>query len=137
MEFIEVPSKMGGDLRNDLEGVAKAELIKLHWGKSQEGKPKVTIEFVLLEDIAGIAPPTTGEKVLEACSLQSQALWKVNSYYKQIKEEDIPAGNMSMEEFRALIENTLIGTQWDLDLQIAPDNKGNPRTNVRTANYVG
>jgi len=128
---------MGGDLRNDLEGVAKAELIKLHWGKSQEGKPKVTIEFVLLEDIAGIAPPTTGEKVLEACSLQSQALWKVNSYYKQIKEEDIPAGNMSMEEFRALIENTLIGTQWDLDLQIAPDNKGNPRTNVRTANYVG
>jgi hypothetical protein len=137
MEFIEVPSKMGGDLRNDLEGVAKAELIKLHWGKSQEGKPKVTIEFALLEDISGIEPPTTGEKVLEACSLQSQALWKVNSYYKQIKGEDIPAGNMSMEEFRALMEGVLIGSQWDLDLQIAPDNKGNPRTNVRTANYVG
>ena len=136
MNFIEVPKDMGGDLRNDMEGVVRGELTKLHWGTSKQQKPKVTIEFVLTEDIPGLEPPTTGEKVLEACSLQSQALWKINGYYKQITEEDIPAGNMSYEDFKALMEDTLIGTAWDLDLQIAPDDKGNARTNVRTANFI-
>lgn len=137
MEVITVPTGMSGDLRNDIQGVGKAELTKLHWGRSQEGKPKVTIEFILKEDIDGIAPPTTGEKVLEACSLQSQALWKINGYYKQVRGEDIPAGEMPADEFHALIESALIGTEWDLDLQIAKDNKNNDRTNVRTANFRG
>ena len=137
MNVISIPKDMGGDLRNDLEGVVAGQLVGLHWGTSKQQKPKVTIEFVLTEDIGGIEPPTTGEKVLEACSLQSQALWKINGYYKQVKGEDMPAGDMSFEEFKAFIEEALIGTEWDLDLQIAADDKGNPRTGVRTANFKG
>lgn len=137
MEMITVPRDMGGDLRNDIQGVASATLNGLHWGMSKQQKPKVTIEFTLLEDIAGIDPPTTGEKVLESCSLQAQALWKLNGFYKQATGEDIPAGEVSYEEFKEMIAGVLIGTQWDLDLQIAADDKGNPRTGVRTANFKG
>lgn len=137
MDFIEVPKDMGGDLRNDMEGVVSGELSKLHWGTSKQNKPKVTMEFILTEDISGIDPPTTGEKVLEACSLQSQALWKINGYYKQVKDEDIPAGNMSFDEFKGLIEDALIGTSWDLELQIGADEKGNARTQVHSAAFKG
>lgn len=137
MDFIKVPKDMGSELRNDMEGVGAAELTKLHWGTSQKNQPKVTIEFVLTEDLPGLEPPTTGEKVLENCSLQSQALWKINSFYKKVTGEDIPAGDMSYVEFKAMMEDVLIGTSWDLDLQISPDDKGNPRTGVRTANFRG
>jgi hypothetical protein len=137
MEMITVPKDMGGALRNDLEGVCAATLTKLHWGVSQQKKPKVTIEFVLTQDIAGIEPPTTGEKVLENCSLQPQAMWKINDYYKKVTGEDIPAGDVSYDQFKQMMEEVLLSTDWDLDLQIAPDDKGNPRTGVRTANYLG
>lgn len=136
MDFISVPKDIGGDIRADMEGVARATLNKLHWGMSKQNKPKVTIEFTLTEDIEGIEPPTTGEKVLEACSLQPQALWKLNSYYNQVKGEDIPAGNYSKEEFESLMEEALIGTEWDLDLMIGADDKGGARTQVRTADAV-
>lgn len=137
MEFIEVPNDLGGDLRNDIEGVCRAELTKLNWGVSKKNQPKVTIEFTLVEDIDNIEPPTMGAKVLETCSLQSQALWKVNSYYKGVTGEDMAAGKMTYEEFKIMMENTLLGTSWDLDLMIGTDEKNEPRTQVRTANYIG
>lgn len=134
MEFISVPKDMGsGNIRSDIEGVCKAELTKLHWGKSRQNQPKVTLEFVLLEDIDGIDPPTTGEKILEACSLQSQALWKLNTYVKEADGEDIPADDYSMESFKEMIESKLLNTQWDLELIIGQDDKGQPRTQVRKA----
>lgn len=135
MEFISVPKDIGSsDLRADIEGVCAATLNKVHWGMSRQNKPKVTLEFTLTEDISGIEPPTSGEKVLEACSLQPQALWKLNGYYKQQTGEDIPEGNYSKEDFQALIEDAILNTDWDLDLMIGADDKGEPRTQVRAAN---
>lgn len=137
MNVISVPKDLGGDLRNDIQGVAKGTLTAMHWGKSQEGKPKVTIEFILTEDIPGLEPPTTGEKVLESCSLQPQALWKLNIYYKGAKEEDLPSGDHSFEAFQAIVEEALLETEWDLDLMVGMDNKNNPRTQIRKAIFVG
>ncbi len=134
VEFISVPKDMGGEIRDDIQGVCKAELTKLHWGQSKQNKPKVTMEFILQEDILGIEPPTTGEKILEACSLQSQALWKLNGYYKESQKQDIPSKEYTVEEFQELIENALLGSVWDLELMIGEDDKGNPRTQVRRAN---
>jgi hypothetical protein len=137
MEFISVPKDMGsGDLRSDIVGLAKAELVKLHWGTSRANRPKVTIEFVILEDVPGIEPPTTGEKVLESASLQPQALWKLNAYYKSATDEDIPEGDYSFVEFQEIIEKALLGTKWDLDLFTGQDDKQQPRTQVRKANAV-
>ena len=137
MDFISIPKDMGGDIRDDISGVASAQLAKMHWGTSKANKPKLTLEFTLTEDIDGIDPPTTGEKILEACSLQSQALWKLNGYYKQVSGDDIPAGDMTFEDFKALIEGAMLGTEWDLDLMIGTDDKNNPRTQVRSANFKG
>jgi hypothetical protein len=137
MDFISVPKDMGGDIRSDITGVGSAQLAKLHWGTSKQQKPKLTLEFTLTEDIAGIDPPTTGEKILEACSLQSQALWKLNGYYKQVMGEDIPSKDYTPEDFQQMIEDAMLGTEWDLDLMIGTDDKNNPRTQVRTANFKG
>lgn len=134
MDFIQVPKDIGqGNLRSDIMGVCRAELTKMHWGTSRQQKPKVTIEFILTEDVEGLEPPTTGEKVLEACSLQPQALWKLNQYYKGATEEDIPSQEYTMQSFQDLIEGALIGSKWDLDLTIGADDKGEPRTQIRKA----
>lgn len=135
MDFISVPKDLGGDVRSDIEGIGSAQLMALYWGTSKQNKPKVTVEFIMTEDIPDIDPPTTGEKILEACSLQPQALWKLNSYYKQVAKEDIPSKDYSLEEFKALMEETLIGTEWDLELTIGTDDKNNPRTQIRTATF--
>lgn len=134
MDVVHIPKGVGSDkLRNDMEGVAAAELTGVFWGKSQAGQPKATLQFTLTEDIEGLEPPTTGEKVLESCSLQPQALWKLNSYYKEVTSQDFPEGDMSVDEFKEMVEGALLGSTWDLDLKIGQDQKGEPRTEIRKA----
>lgn len=137
MDVISVPKDIGGKLPL-IAGTTEAELSRLSMGKSQSGQPKVTLEFTVTEEIAGPDDESTiGAKVLETCSLQPQALWKLNDYYKAVKGEDIPEGNHSAEEFENLMNEALLGTRWSLDLVVEKDNKDNDRTQVAKAAFAG
>jgi len=129
--FISVPKDLGaGDLMV-MSGTCTAQLAKIHYGTSQTGNPKATLEFVLTSEIDDVNE-SMGAKVLENCSLLPQALWKLNDYYKQVVGEDIPQGDYSQEEFKEIIAD-IIGSDWSLELREAEDDKGNKRTEIGRA----
>jgi len=121
-----VPEDIGSSLRK-MEGVAVAEIQSLIFGKSSTGNPKLTVKYVLTEELDGTASgegPTTGETVLETFSLQPQALWKLNDLYKSCTGERIPQGDFSQEEFEQLLSDALLNMGFNLVLNLAVPNDG-------------
>lgn len=123
---INVPEDVGsGELRLLPPGVVRATLAKIMLGKSKANQPKATFKFILLEDmkVPFNEPPTTGEVVLDTYSLQPQALFKLNDTYKKVTGERIPQGDFDMVEFEDMLNQSLIGTEWmlQLDNQIPTD----------------
>ena len=118
---ISVPEDMGSSLRLLPNGPAHAVLEKLILGTSKTSKqPKLTLQYVIdqdMDDIPDGEPTTIGEKVLETCSLQPQALWKLNDIYKAATGERIPHGDFDTSEFVGMVTEALAGTEWNLMLE--------------------
>ena len=139
---IVVPEDLGSELRK-LEGVAKAQIDKIMPGTSKAGKPKATIKYIITEEMDGIADgeaSTIGEAVLETFSLQSQALWKLNTLYKQATGERLPQGDYTPEEFISMVEEALIGKEFNLVLELVIPDDGSSteeRTEVSERSFIG
>ena len=136
--FLSVPKDLGGDLPL-LEGTCTAALTKMYPGMSQANKPKLTLEFQILESMDGYEDELViGSKVLENCSLQPQALWKLNDYFKAATGQDIPAGDYATQEEFMEVINALLETKWKLLLTIGTivGGSGGERTEVKKANYL-
>ena len=117
---ISVPADLGGDLRK-LEGVAVAQISDLMFGKSKAGHPKMTIKYIITEEMDSIPdgePSTIGEPVLETYSLQSKALWKLNNLYKDVTGERIPQGDFDVADFEQMLVDVLVGQSFSLILEL-------------------
>jgi len=134
-----VPENIGGELRK-LEGVANAEISDLIFGTSQANKPKMTVKYVITDEMEGLGddePSAVGENVLETYSLQPQALWKVNDLYKMCTGERIPQGDHDKEEFEGMLIDALVGKQFSLVLQLGTNQQGEERTEVASKALIG
>lgn len=138
---ISVPTDLGGELRK-MEGVAVAEISDLMFGKSKAGHPKLTIKYIITEEMDGIQEGDTvvGEPVLETYSLQSKALWKLNNLYKDVTGERIPQGDIPYDEFQTMLIDTLVGKAFSIvmDLEIPGDGSSTEeRTTVTDKTFLG
>lgn len=118
---ISVPADLGGGDLRKLEGVATAQISDLMFGKSRAGHPKLTIKYIITEEMDSIPdgePSAVGETVLETFSLQSKALWKLNNLYKEVTGERIPQGDIDYEEFQSMLIDALIGQTFSLVLEL-------------------
>lgn len=137
---IVIPEKIGSELRL-MSGTTEAELSAVHIGESQTGNPKCTLEFTVVNELSSNPddpdnPSTIGEKCLETCSLLENAVWKLNDYYKAATGEQLPMGNYSKDEFESILINGLVGSRWNIELAIEPDNRGNNRTQIKNASFL-
>ena len=139
---IQVPEDVGGDLRQ-LEGVATVVAQSLSFGTSKSQKPKLTLKYVITEEMDGIGdeePSAIGETVLETFSLQPQALWKLNELYKSVTGERLPQGDYSQEEFEGMLNEAIIGQNFTLVLNLEIPNDGSSteeRTTVNSRVHTG
>jgi len=139
---IVIPENVGGgDVMLLPEGLARATLDRIILGTSQAGHPKATFRYVVTEEMAEKTEdgsPTTGAVVLDTISLQPQALFTLAGIYKQVTKESLSSlqGNYSEEEFGALLNERLCGTEWNLILkrEIGPD--GEPRTVIKKQTFI-
>jgi len=112
-----VPKDLGGELRLFPACVVRATLEKVMLGQSRNKQPKATFRYTITEEGEGVKegePSAIGEAVLETYSLQEQSMWKINSVYKEVTGERIPQGDFNVEEFEAMLNEALTGTEWDL-----------------------
>lgn len=132
-----IPESIGGDLRLLPEDTYDVAIQDLFYGQSAAKQPKLTCKYVVRSECSDkkvTSEPkyisTIGENVLETFSLQPQALFNLNGFYKQVTGEGLPMGDFEMEEFVQLLKDTLVGAEGKLDLVQGVDLKGNARTEV-------
>ncbi|MFA7162840.1 MAG: hypothetical protein WC097_01655 [Eubacteriales bacterium] len=139
---IVIPENVGGgDVMLLPEGVARAMLDKIILGTSSTGNPKATFRYILTEEMSEKIPdgsPTMGAVVLDTVSLQPQALFTLAGIYKQATKENLSTiqGNYSEEEFGALLNERLCGTEWNLILKQEVNRDGEPRTVIKKQTFV-
>jgi len=127
MPKITVPDDLGGDLKVFPEGVYDFVLKDIILGTSQANKPKLTFRWICQSEAENAKEiddyeSLMGETVLDSYSLQSQALWKLNSIYKQMTKEQLPQGDYEMDEFVGLVKDALDGASARVAVQ--PDEAG-------------
>lgn len=139
---ISVPENIGGELRK-LEGPAKATLEKIILGKSKKDQPKATFRYIITEEMDCVKEgeaTAIGETVLETYSLQPQAIFNLNSVYKEVTGERLPQGDYNEQDFEVMLNEALTGTEWSLllELQIPADGSSTvERTQVVKKEFVG
>lgn len=118
---ITVPEDLGGELRVLPEDTYEASIQDIFYGMSKtSGAPKLTVKWVVQSEYSGKHGEdyvsTVGENVLEAYSLQPNALWKLNNLYKTTTGERLPQGDYQPEEFVDMVKNALIGAECLIDV---------------------
>jgi hypothetical protein len=133
---IVIPEEIGGSLRLLPPDTYEANLSDLFLGESQTKNPKVTLKFTITSEYTGKKDKDfqscIGENILEMCSLQPQAVWKLNDYYKAATGERLPQGEFDDEEFESMLKEALVGKSFRLlvDNEIVPTT-GEERTKVQ------
>ena len=128
MDLIVIPDGLSsGELKVLPDGLARASMDKLIMGTSNEGKPKVTIKYIITEEMSAkmdSGEPTLGETILETVSLQPQALFTLNGIWKAVTKEGLKESfgdvGLTPEEFSNKLNEVLQGTVWDLMLKAEP-----------------
>lgn len=128
-----VPENVGGDLKVLPEGPCQAVVDRIIFGTSQTGNPKATVRWTVTSEMYPKDAPATsvGENVLDTYSLQSQALWRLNSLYKEATGNNLPQGDYTPEEFIDLIESELKGMEFNLILGTELSPEGDEQTRVQ------
>jgi len=135
---VKVPESMGGDLRilPTTNPLYEAEVADIFLGKSGTGNLKATVKYIITSEYEGPEAKaknfesTIGATVLETFSLQEQAIWRLNTFFKQCTGERIPAGDFSEEDLGNMLKDGCIGTPFSLILKTEVDKNGNDRTAV-------
>uniref|UniRef100_A0A6M3IPY3 Uncharacterized protein n=1 Tax=viral metagenome TaxID=1070528 RepID=A0A6M3IPY3_9ZZZZ len=142
---IRVPESLGGgDLRvlpveNPLY---EADVADIFIGKSGTGNPKATVKYIVTSEYEGKEAKaknfesTVGAVVLETFSLQEQAIWRLNDFFKQCTGDRLPQGDFAEEEFGGMLKDQCVGTSFHLILNNEADNKGVERTQVEKREKV-
>lgn len=137
-----IPEDQGGTLKQ-LSGTCRGTVQKISMGSSKTNQPKCTFKYTITDD-SGLAledgDSAIGDDVLETFSLQPQAIFSLSDTWKQVTGDKIPLGNYTKEEFQKLLEETFIGTEWDLFLALEVPGDGSSaeeRTVVKKKTFVG
>jgi hypothetical protein len=129
MKFI-VPDEIGSSLRVLPNDTYEAEIQKIMFGESSTKNPKVTLKLIIQsEPTENDGEPTIGEAILETCSLQPQAMWKLNDWYKGATGERLPAGDFDQEDFLTMLDEALIGSRWNILVE-TKDINGEERSQI-------
>lgn len=112
------------------ECTVKACVERVVVGTSQTGNPKVTVRFIITEDVPNHPEPLVGVPILENFSLQPQAVWRLQAFYRDATGETIPEGDYTQEELADILRKALEGTEWRL--HVAPEDtpQGVQRTRI-------
>ena len=135
MKYV-VPVDIGSYLRVLPIDTYDCEVKDVFYGESKEGKPKATLKLIVLSEFSGKKDADfqscIGETIIETMSLQPQAMFKVNDWYKGATGERIPAKpeGYEKEEFEELLKNALIGTQFSVLIE-TDTSQGDERTKVK------
>lgn len=133
MVKISVPQDIGGDLRILPEDTYRATIQDVFYGVSKSKQPKLTVKWVVQSEYSGKKGKghisTIGENVLETFSLQPQALWNLNTLYKDITGEKLPHGDFTAEEFTQLVKDAIKGAEFDIDVGTSTES-GEERSTV-------
>lgn len=118
---INVPENVGGELRVLPEDTYEVAIQDLFYGISRTSQqPKITIKWVVQSEYSGKHDKdyisTVGENVLEAYSLQPNAIWKLNGLYKTVTGERLPMGDYEPEEFVGMVKDALKGFEAMADI---------------------
>ena len=140
MKFV-IPESIGSEVRVFPEDTYEFEIQDLFLGVSKQSqKPKITLKLICQTEYSGPKDAnfktTVGDPLLETISLQEQAIWKLNDYYKGATGERIPAGEMDEEEFTAMLKEALIGSRWSI-LVKTDTSQGDERSKVDKINAIG
>jgi len=131
---ISVPENVGGELRVLPEDTYEAAIQDIFYGLSQSKQPKITVKWVIQSEYSGTKDKdyqsTVGENVLEAYSLQPNALWKLNTLYKTITGDRLPQGDYEPDDFVQMLKDNLIGSEALIDV-VTEDMVGSDRSVVR------
>lgn len=122
MVQIHVPSDMGGTLRQLPEDTYEAAIQDMFLGTAKSsGNPKITLKWVIQSEYSGEHDDdyqsTIGENVLESFSLSANAIWKLNSLYKLVKDENIPQGDYDGDGLVEMLKGELNGAEFLIDVQ--------------------
>jgi len=133
---ITVPKDLGGDLKVLPPGPCKGAVEGISVGKSQTGQPKATVRWIVLSELypKGDKEHTSvGERVLDTFSLQEQALWNLNAFYKEATGENLPQGDYDEAEMQVILEDALKGSEFNLILgtEMTPDGEEQTRVQER------
>lgn len=140
---IHIPENIGSDLRLLPDGPVVATLELIILGKSKAGKPKLTLKYIVTEDMETLPegePTTVGETIIETVSLAENALFGLNNIYKAATGEQLPQGDYSIEEFLEHLNETLTGRDWRLFVegQVPSDGSSDkPRTTIIAREFIG
>ncbi len=135
MKYV-VPTDIGSSLRVLPPDTYEAEITDVIFGESAQQKPKCTIIFTLKSDFTGLKGDDfrscIGEKVIDTVSLQPQAMFKINDYFKAATGDRIPANEDGYDkaEFEELIKENLIGASMSVLLE-TDSSQGDERTKVK------
>jgi hypothetical protein len=135
MKYV-VPTDIGSSLRVIPPDTYEAEITDIKFGESAQGKPKCTIIFTLKSDFTGLKgddfQSCIGEKVIDTVSLQPQAMFRINDYFKAATGDRIPANEdgYDKDEFEELINENLIGANMAILLE-TDTSQGDERTKVK------
>lgn len=135
---IHVPENLGGDLKVLPEGPCTASIDNITLGTSKAGKPKATVRYILTSEMykPEDGQSSVGEVVLETFSLQPQALWNLNSLFKDCTGDSIPQGDHEPAELESILQEGLIGQEFNLILETVPNNEGVSQTQVTSREKV-
>jgi hypothetical protein len=132
---VRVPEDLGGELRVLPEEAYEAVISDLFLGKSQTGNPKITVKYTITSESTTKEkgdPSTIGETVLETLSLQEQAMWRTNAFYKTITGERIPQGDYDEIEFVEMLKTACSGVEVIIQVETEESNKGTSMTQIKS-----
>jgi hypothetical protein len=135
MKYV-VPTDIGSSLRVLPPDTYEAEITDVSFGESAQNKPKCTVIFTIKSEYTGVKEEgfqsCVGEKVIDTVSLQPQAMFKINDYFKAATGDRIPANEdgYDKDEFEELIKENLIGANMSILLE-TDTSQGDERTKVK------
>jgi hypothetical protein len=138
MKFV-IPENVGSSLRVLPVDTYETQIQDIYLGESKEKKPKATIKFVTQSEYTGPRDKDfqscVGETIIETVSLQAQAIWKLNDYFKGATGERLPQGEFDEEEMLNMLKEGLVGSRWNLLVE-TDTSQGDERTKVKKATPI-
>lgn len=90
-------------------GVYQANVTGTNVKQTQKGDPMISVEYTITSQGADPEEKTIGRKVFDNLIINEQSLWKIAIVVKALTGQDLPTGQMSVDEFINLITSAIQG----------------------------